>query len=193
MVPCSFNQRDVVRRKSGQGFTLIEIMIVIGIMAVVMAISVPSMFRRVEKDSIRKSTQDVLDVFQYARTQAIVNGRPVRLVIRPQEMVFTVMPLKKTELSEEEYLAQELETSLRQEEAEASTQNRGTMRLSERMRILFLGVNFVPDLQEAEMVGVSFYPNGTSDEFTMLIISDRNESRLFQLDVPTALLNWKVP
>jgi type II secretion system protein H len=193
MIPRSFNRCEPARSKSGGGFTLIEIMIVIGIMAVVMAISVPSMFRRVEKDSIRKSTQDVLDVFQYARTQAIVNGRPVQLVIRPREMVFTVMPLNKKELSEEEYLAQELETSLRQEAPEPSAQTRGTMKLSDRMRILFVGVNFVPDLQEAEMVGVSFYPNGTSDEFTMLIISDRNESRLFQLDVPTALLNWKVP
>lgn len=193
MISRPFNRCEPARSKSRGGFTLIEIMIVIGIMAVVMAISVPSMFRRVEKDSIRKSTQDVLDVFQHARTQAIVNGRPVQLVIRPREMVFTVMPLKKMELSEEEYLAQELETSLRQEEPGPSEQTRGTMKLSDRMRILFIGVNFVPDLQEAEMVGVSFYPNGTSDEFTMLIISDRNESRLFQLDVPTALLNWKVP
>ena len=193
MIPRSSSRCELARSQSGRGFTLIEIMIVIGIMAVVMAISVPSMFRTVEKDSIRKATQDVLDVFQRARTQAIVNGRPVQLVIRPREMVFTVMPLKKMELSEEEYLAQELQTSLRQEEPVPPEQNQGTMKLSERMRILFVGVNFVPDLQEAEMVGVSFYPNGTSDEFTMLIISDRNESRLFQLDVPTALLNWKVP
>ena len=103
------------------------------------------------------------------------------------------MPLEEMELSEEEYLAVELETSLRQEEPEPPVLNEGTMKLSDRIRILFVGVNFVPDLQESEMVGVRFYPNGTSDEFTMLIISERNESRLFQLDVPTALLSWKVP
>jgi type II secretion system protein H len=186
-------QRASARRHSGRGFTLIEIMIVIGIMAVVMAISIPQMYRTVEKDSIRRATQDVLDVFQRARTQAIVNGKPVQLVIRPREQVFMVMPLGEMELSEQEYVARELETSLRQEEEEPPEQNPDTIKLSDRMRILFVGVNFVPDLQDSEMVGVRFYPNGTSDEFTMLITSDRGESRLFQLDVPTALLTWKIP
>ncbi len=187
------NQRKSARIQVRRGFTLIEIMIVIGIMAVVMAIGIPQMYRTVEKDSIRRATQDVLDVFQLARRQAIIKGQPVQLVIRPRDQVFMVMPLGEAELSEEEYIARELETSQRQGEPEPPVQNEGTMRLSDSMRILFLGVNFVPDLQELDMVGVRFYPNGTSDEFSMLITSDRNESRLFQLDVPTALLNWKAP
>jgi type II secretion system protein H len=187
------NQRKSAGIRVRRGFTLIEIMIVIGIMAVVMAIGIPQMYRTMEKDSIRRATQDVLDVFQLARRQAIIKGQPVQLVIRPRDQVFMVMPLGEAELSEQEYIARELETSQRQGEPEPPVQNEGTMRLSDRIRILFLGVNFVPDLQELDMVGVRFYPNGTSDEFSMLITSDRNESRLFQLDVPTALLKWKAP
>jgi type II secretion system protein H len=193
MLSNGLNQRKSAGIRVRRGFTLIEIMIVIGIMAVVMAIGIPQMYRTMEKDSIRRATQDVLDVFQLARRQAIIKGQPVQLVIRPRDQVFMVMPLGEAELSEQEYIARELETSQRQGEPEPPVQNEGTMRLSDRIRILFLGVNFVPDLQELDMVGVRFYPNGTSDEFSMLITSDRNESRLFQLDVPTALLNWKAP
>lgn len=187
------SQREPAGRVVRRGFTLIEIMIVIGIMAVVMAIGIPQMYRTVEKDSIRRATQDILDIFQLARRQAILGGRPVQLVIRPLDQAFMVMPLKEMEISEEEYIARELETSQRQNEPEPTEQNDGTLRLSDRMRILFIGVNFVPDLQENDMVAVRFYPNGTSDKFDLLITSDRNESRLFELDVPTALLKWKVP
>jgi type II secretion system protein H len=186
-------QSERAGRANRMGFTLIEIMIVIGIMAVVMAIGIPQMYRTVEKDSIRRATRDILDVFQLARRQAIMGGRPVQLVIKPRELAFVVMPLDEADVSEEEYISRELETSQRQNEPEPPAQNDGTLRLSDRMRILFIGVNFVPDLQENDMVGVRFYPNGTSDKFDMLITSDRNESRLFELDVPTALLNWKVP
>jgi len=193
MLLTSPNHCEFAGRQVRRGFTLIEIMIAIGIMAVVMAISIPRMYRTVERDSIRRATQDVLDVFQRARTQAIVHGRPVKLVIRPQEQVFIIMPLSEAEVSEEEYIARELETSQQQNEVMPPKKNENTMQLSDRMQILFIGVNFVPDLQKSEMVGVRFYPNGTSDEFSMLIHSDPNENRLFQLDVPTALLNWKTP
>ena len=184
------------RRAGKRAFTLVELMIVIGIMAVVMAISVPSMYRTMERDSIRRATQDVLDIFQRARSQAIVTGRPIQLVIQPRTMVFMVMPLEQLEgMNEEDYVLQQVETALRAEVEgeEPKVRTQDTMKLSDRMQILFIGVNFVADLQEADMVPVRFYPNGTSDEFTMVIVSDSNESRLFQLDVPTALLDWKVP
>lgn len=194
---CGFNHRRLPRdSRVVRGFTLIELMIVIGIMAVVMAISVPSFYRTIERDSIRRATQDVLDIFQRARTRAIVSGRPVQLVIQPKTQVLMVMPLEEPEgLTLEDYVLQEVENALRADVAGEETGSRGkdTMRLSDRMRILFIGVNFVADLQESDMVPVRFYPNGTSDEFTMVIVSDSNESRVFQLDVPTALLDWRVP
>jgi len=193
----AFSQRPVtIPTTAGAAFTLIELMIVIGIMAVVMAISVPSMYRTMERDSIRRATQDVLDIFQRARTRAIMSGAPVQLVIQPQTRVFMVMPLEQQDgMTDEDYVLQEVEKALRAEMNDDQPANRGedTMLLSDRMRILFIGVNFVADLQENDMVPVRFYPNGTSDEFTMVIVSDSNQSRLFQLDVPTALLDWKVP
>jgi general secretion pathway protein H len=196
MNPQPSSRSRFTNRSRADGFTLIELMIVIGIMAVVMAISVPSMYRTLERDSIRRATQDVLDIFQRARSRAIMTGQPVQLVIQPQTRVFLVMPLQQAEgMTEEDYVLQEIEKILSAEvEGDAPrTRDEDTMKLSDRMQILFIGVNFVADLQEEDMVPVRFYPNGTSDEFTMVIVSDSNQSRLFQLDVPTALLDWKVP
>jgi hypothetical protein len=34
---------------------------------------------------------------------------------------------------------------------------------------------------------VRFYPNGTCDEFTIVIVSDRNEKRIISLDIVTSL------
>ena len=58
--------------------------------------------------------------------------------------------------------------------------------------IMFIGVNFVPDLQNLEAVPVRFYPNGTADEFTLLIRSDDNAVRKFTMDVATGVLKWEL-
>jgi Tfp pilus assembly protein FimT len=63
---------------------------------------------------------------------------------------------------------------------------RGSATFPERFQIELLGVNFV-ELQDADSAPVRFFPNGTSDEFTIIIRSDRNERRVISLDIVTAL------
>ena len=64
--------------------------------------------------------------------------------------------------------------------------------LPDDIAIMFIGVNFVPDLQTLEEIAVRFYPNGTVDEFTLLIRSNRDEWRKFTADVTTGIVNWEV-
>jgi len=54
------------------------------------------------------------------------------------------------------------------------------------VQIEILGVNFV-ELQTAEEAKVKFYPNGTCDEFTIVLRSDKNEWRKISLDIITAI------
>ncbi|HAV64489.1 MAG TPA: hypothetical protein DCY13_19240 [Verrucomicrobiales bacterium] len=176
------------------GFTMIELMIVIGIMAVVMSISIPSFYRSLEKDTIRRATQVVLDASIEARSQAIITGQPHDLVILPGEGMLRPEPAVERVKTEEEMLLEEAE----QFAAEMKAEQTGGVRkavpgvLPEGIRIEFVGVNFVPDLQKLEEVRVRYYPNGTGDEFTMVIRSDQNEWRKFTLDVATALMKWEV-
>lgn len=52
--------------------------------------------------------------------------------------------------------------------------------------IEILGVNFV-ELQDAEEARVHFYPNGTSDEFTIVLTSDEDKAKKISLEVVTGL------
>ncbi len=54
-----------------------------------------------------------------------------------------------------------------------------------------MGVNFI-ELEQADIAKVRFFPNGTSDEFVIVIHSDQNESRKIQLDIVTALPELEV-
>jgi prepilin-type N-terminal cleavage/methylation domain-containing protein len=178
-------------RPGGRAFTLIELMIVIAIMAVVMSLSIPTFYRSLEKDTIRKATRDILDVCADARAQAIISGRPCDLVIRPGERMLLPQLAPAEGQSGEEMLLAELERRF----SEASGEEGGGKvpgMLPEDIAIMFIGVNFMPDLQNFEEVRVRFYPNGTGDEFTLLIRSDRNEWRKFTMDVATAVINWEV-
>lgn len=176
-----------------RGFTLIELMIVIAIMAVVMSISIPTFYRSLKKDAIRQATQQVLDACKDARTQAIIHGRPCDLVIRPQDRTLNSMLALGTEMTNQDAMAdssQAVTVPATRQNGEDETNAPAGM-LPDGIAIMFIGVNFVPDLQTTESVSVRFYPNGTADEFAMLIRSDNNEWRKFTMDVATALVNWE--
>ena len=55
--------------------------------------------------------------------------------------------------------------------------------------IQLLNVNFGPDLVEADEARVNFYPNGTSDEFTIVLSSNDHEPQKISLEVVTGLAN----
>lgn len=57
--------------------------------------------------------------------------------------------------------------------------------------IEIMGVNFL-ELQDAEEARVRFYPNGTSDEFTIVLVSEEQEARQISLNVVTALAEVEV-
>jgi type II secretory pathway pseudopilin PulG len=188
---------QTTRRPASGGraaFTLIAMMIVLAIMAVVMSISIPTFYRSVKKDAIRQATQQVLDACKEARTQAILNGRPCDLVIRPADRTLVPHlardPVSTNEEQQTEQAAPADVNAAVSPDGQGDTTTAGT--LPDGIAIMFIGVNFVADLQTAESVPVRFYPNGTADEFAMLLRSDANEWRKFTMDVTTGLVNWEV-
>ena len=63
-------------------------------------------------------------------------------------------------------------------------------RLSSELVIEELAVNFLP-LKDAEEARVRFYPNGTSDEFT-IVVQHRGQWRKISLDIVTGLAELQV-
>ncbi len=150
-------------RRSSRGFTLIEIMIVVALMALVMAIGIPAFTRAMHKEGMRKAVSDVLEACGEARAQAILNNAPAELVIHPLEGTMQV--------------------------------ERGgggySLKLPHDVLIELLGVNSI-ELQEADEARVKFFPNGTSDDFTLVLHSAQGEVRKISLEIVTGLADMEV-
>jgi prepilin-type N-terminal cleavage/methylation domain-containing protein len=72
------------RRRLGQarlGFSLIEIIIVIGITAIIIGIAVPSVSYYLKSSRIRTEARYLESIFQRGRMMAVVNQKPVRVVL----------------------------------------------------------------------------------------------------------------
>jgi prepilin-type N-terminal cleavage/methylation domain-containing protein len=69
----SRHSSPVTRHRSA--FTLIEIMIVVGIIGLIAAMGVPSILQSLQKEGMRKAVSDVVDVCNDARSHAILSGQ----------------------------------------------------------------------------------------------------------------------
>ena len=65
--------------KKQTGFTLIELMVTVSILATVLAIGVPSFRSLIENNRIRSVTNDLVAALQFARSEAVKRGIPVTL------------------------------------------------------------------------------------------------------------------
>lgn len=65
--------------KAAKGFTLIEMMITIGILAILATIASPSMAPFIAKQRMKTVTQNIADSIQLARSESLANGDTYQL------------------------------------------------------------------------------------------------------------------
>ncbi len=170
---------------ASRGFTLIELMVVVGILSIVLAMGIPSIARAMKKEGLRKAESDLMEACSHARAQAILSGLPMELAIRAEGGQISVEPLKNMD-------GQNTSTTGDFQEV---TPPRPPPRsfgatLDDDIAIRVLAVNF-KDQMEFPEVRVRFFPNGTSDEFTIMFFSSQGERKV-SLDVVTGLANSQV-
>jgi len=156
-------------RHACQAFTLIEIMVVVGIMAVILSMGVPSIYRLLRKEGMRKATSDVVEVCNLARSRAILGGSPTEVVFYPLERRLTVGGAGGGG-------------------SEKPTITGGAMteaEIDKDITIEMLDINLM-EYKDSEWAKVRFYPNGTSDEMTLILHSSKNEWKKVTLEVTTA-------
>lgn len=174
-------RRLVSKVRGTPAFTLVEIMIVVAILAIVLAAGIPAFVTAMRQEGMRRAVTEVTDACGFARAQAILHGGPAMLRIRPREGVFEVPAGGRTDGEGR---------NGRGGDYPRNGSGEGRMiysaRLPENVGIELMGVNFV-ELQDAEEARVWFFPNGTSDEFTVVLRSDRDEWRQISLEVVTGL------
>jgi prepilin-type N-terminal cleavage/methylation domain-containing protein len=162
-----------------RGFTLIEVMVVVGIMGMILAAGIPSLYKLMQKEGIRKVTSDVVEVCSKARAQAIFRGTPVDVIFHPRERRMEVgsAPAPAAEAGGPE-IAPERPT--------LSPATGQSAQIPEDMVIEMLDIN-LSEYRESEWARVRFFPNGTSDELTLVLHSSKNEWKKITLEVTTGL------
>lgn len=67
--------------RSVRGFTLVELMITIGVMAIIVVMAVPSFTNMLLKQNLNKSTRDLVIVLEKARSKAALERRAVTVIL----------------------------------------------------------------------------------------------------------------
>jgi len=172
---------------SRRAFTLIEIMVVVGVLAIVLAMGVPPFIRMMRKDSLRQAVSDIEEACSKARAEAILHGVPTEVVLRAADGQVTVAPVPdsptgKTVAGEE---------SSEQPPADAASRSPiFSARLHQDIAVTLLYVN-LKNRMEAEESRVHFYPNGTSDEFTIVLEGAQGVEKI-SLECVTGLASVEV-
>lgn len=167
------------RGKRKGGFTLIELMVVIGIIAIVMTTSIPMIWKALQKDDLARAVNDVLEGCKLARDRAILNGTPYEFTVTAKGDM-SIAPAPQQRLSPEG--TEPVKTTAQAQ----PTLGAGFPRhLGDDVIIQLIGVNNL-ELMDAPEARVRFFPNGTSDAFT-IVFAWHGAQRTVTVDIVTGL------
>ncbi len=166
-------------RSSRAGFTLIEIMVVVAIMGLILTMGIPSIYQLAKKEGMRRAVSDMKDVLTNARAQSIITGREVKLKFYPTENRFEIVAGGATSTPTEHPAPLETTTEPAPNKTTAGA-------LPADISFGMLQVNLL-NYRQSEWTWVRFFPNGTSDELRLVLVSDRGDVRGIELEPTTGL------
>jgi len=160
-------------------------MIVVAIMAIVMTMSVPIVYKVWHKAPMRKAVSELVEVCSNARARAILRSTMTEVVFRSDDGSFGIAGGGAAPASGGGQTAPPMAGM-------PSASGSGLSgRLPENVAIASLkinGIRYVPrediDVHEAR---VRFYPNGTCDEMRLVFLSDTGEFQGVFLEITTSL------
>lgn len=160
---------------------MIELMVVVAIMGIVMAIGVPIVYKVRQREALNQTVRDVVEVLSNARARAILQGRMAEVYIHPRDGRMEVAGVIRTKTVEGAPPPGADEPPPPGESGLAAA-------FSDKVTVEMVDVNLV-EYKDAELARVRFYPNGTCDEFTLVLHSDRGEWIKIWLEITTSLAN----
>ncbi len=174
--------RASLTRHRSPGFTLIEIMIVVAIMAIVMTMSVPIVYKVWHKAPLRKAVADVMAVCSLARQRAILQGTMTQVTFHPKENRLEVSGIASPSRPPGD-------GSPPGSSAPAATGSGLSAQLDPQVIIETLDINMSGiEFNDAESAAVRFYPNGISDEMRMILFDGRERIGI-ELEITTGLVS----
>jgi prepilin-type N-terminal cleavage/methylation domain-containing protein len=180
-----------------RAFTLIELMVVVGIIAVIMSISIPFMYHELHPDSLKKVTKELMELCKDARAYAVLNNVETDLVIHRELRQIDIQPGSRgIQPSAQNGLfspgvSGQAWRMADQQPSSGASGGMNAIKLPDTVIIEGVGING-DDWTEDEIARVRFYPTGTSDEFTIILLSSSGERRNVWLDAATGFPDFEV-
>jgi type II secretory pathway pseudopilin PulG len=157
-------------------------MVVVGIMAIVMTMTVPFVYKVRHREAINKAVRDVMEVCSQARAQAILQGKMTELLFYPKQKRCQVAGYAGEKTPAPEELGEA-------GAAPPPPANSGLgATINDTITIEMLDVNLT-EYKGEDFARVRFFPNGTCDEFTLVLHSDKGEWYKIWLEITTSLAN----
>lgn len=149
-----------------RAFTMLELMLVIGILGLVLGMGAPAIFNSVKKGPMRKAITGVTEACDIAKARAVLGGRRIKLTFHPQDRTYSVEggPMKGMQPGVT-----------------------GSGSIDESIDIEMLDINLIDRRSDAS-ADVVFFPDGTCDEFTLILHSDDNNWVKLALDPTTSVI-----
>ena len=182
-------------RTAVSAFTLIELMVVMGLMMIILAIGVPRMVQG-NRSPLGESLNAVMEACAAARRQAILSGGTSRVTIRGAVegtgfIITAGSGGSSSSVQKDGDINSDMADFLDETPRPAPKPGGGAGfngRIHDDVAIHGVFVNF-EDLMDEDQVEVKFYSNGTSDEFTIGMRHEFGDAvlRFVQLDSVTGL------
>jgi len=157
------------------GFTLIEIMVVVGIMGLILVMGVPLIYRVWHKEPMRQAISGVVEVLSNARARAIMQGKDVAVMFHPRDHSLEV----------EGGGGGGSDSGMVTVGLSPGAGGGTSAKLPDEVQIEMLDVNLT-EYKDADVARVVFTPRGTCDEMT-LIMRGPNWWRKISLEITTGL------
>jgi type II secretory pathway pseudopilin PulG len=181
-------------------------MVAVGIMAVIMTVAIPNLYRAMQQNSMRKAVSDVMEACNVARSKAILDNTTVELRIRPGDRSLSVSAAAGPSHgaagamdpggfgpggSLPDRVDYQWGDRMVDHSGPASGSSSFSAKLGDSIIIEGLGVNGEDWTEDAE-ARVRFRPNGTCDEMSIVLCSDKGERRNIWLEAVTGLAEVEV-
>jgi Tfp pilus assembly protein FimT len=159
-------------------------MIVVGIMGIMLTIGVPIVYKVWHRAPINQAVTDTVEVLSNARARAILQGREMDVMFHPKEGRLEIKGAGDSTAANKGPVTAGF----------AAGVGSGTSaRYSDRILIEMLDINKLPhDFRDDDEAMIRFFPDGTCDELSLVLVSDQNERREITLEITTSLASVEV-
>lgn len=150
--------------KTNDGFTLLELLLVMFIIGLSAALSIPVVGSSIDSLKIKSAAKNLSTILKHARNTAIAEKQPYTVQIKPQENMVFLAPFLKPESKKE-------------------------IKLSEKAKIAKVTRFNAP--AELEEKTITFYPRGNSSGGS-ITIHDANDRPAYIINIEPATARVKV-